>query len=163
MPFWLILAGAFGGLMYWLSGDRSAARGDASPSSKESLGRKTAKSARMGAWAFVGLMVLRMGPWRAWALLSSAMAAWPALARLLQWDAERDPSRTTRSEEAPPQPRNTPMSRRDAALLLDITESASRADIEAAYRKLMQRVHPDAGGSAHLAQLVNEARDVLLR
>jgi curved DNA-binding protein CbpA len=39
---------------------------------------------------------------------------------------------------------------------------ASREDIQAAYRRLIQRVHPDHGGSSYLAARLNQARDVLL-
>ncbi len=54
------------------------------------------------------------------------------------------------------------MSRDDAARLLDIPPQASRAEVEAAYRRLIQRVHPDTGGSAYLAQLLNEEREGML-
>ena len=36
------------------------------------------------------------------------------------------------------------------------------AAVSAAHRRLMQRVHPDKGGSALLAQQLNEAKRVLL-
>jgi hypothetical protein len=53
-------------------------------------------------------------------------------------------------------------SRRDAAAMLGVAEDASRADIEAAYRRLMLRVHPDQGGAPGLAAQLNRARDVML-
>ena len=40
---------------------------------------------------------------------------------------------------------------------------AGRDEIQAAYRRLIQRVHPDQGGSSDLAARINQARDVLLR
>jgi len=39
---------------------------------------------------------------------------------------------------------------------------ASKEEIIQAHRKLVQRVHPDRGGSAYLTQQINLARDVLL-
>lgn len=64
--------------------------------------------------------------------------------------------------EPPPNPRRSRMSRKEAAEILGVTTDASIADIQAAFRELMKRVHPDAGGSDALAAKVQEARDVLL-
>ena len=55
------------------------------------------------------------------------------------------------------------MSRAAAASMLGVGEDASRAEIEAAYRRLMFRVHPDQGGAAGLATQLNAARAVLLK
>jgi hypothetical protein len=51
----------------------------------------------------------------------------------------------------------------EAAATLGVAESAGRDEIEAAYRRLMLRVHPDTGGAAGLAAQLNAARDVLLK
>jgi DnaJ homolog subfamily C member 19 len=50
----------------------------------------------------------------------------------------------------------------DARRLLGVSPEASLADIRAAHRRLIARVHPDAGGSAELASRINEARDALI-
>ena len=50
----------------------------------------------------------------------------------------------------------------EARALLGIGEGASAEDIRAADRRLITRVHPDAGGSAGLATRVNAARDALI-
>ena len=50
----------------------------------------------------------------------------------------------------------------EAASILGVAQSAEREDIEAAYRRLMFRVHPDHGGAAGLAAQLNAARSVLL-
>jgi hypothetical protein len=64
----------------------------------------------------------------------------------------------------PPKPTPTSgMSRADAASMLGVAETAGRGEIEAAYRRLMVRVHPDQGGAVGLAAQLNAARDVLLR
>jgi hypothetical protein len=55
-----------------------------------------------------------------------------------------------------------PMPAADARRLLGLSEGASLEDIRAAHRRLIARVHPDAGGSAELAERVNAARDALL-
>jgi len=54
------------------------------------------------------------------------------------------------------------MTREQARRLLDVPVDASAETIRAAHRRLVARVHPDAGGSADLAAQVNQARDTLL-
>ncbi|HEX8580555.1 MAG TPA: DnaJ domain-containing protein [Allosphingosinicella sp.] len=55
-----------------------------------------------------------------------------------------------------------PMPVEDARRLLGVAETASLAEIRAAHRRLIARVHPDLGGSAELAERVNVARDTLV-
>jgi hypothetical protein len=50
----------------------------------------------------------------------------------------------------------------EARALLGVGPEADLADIRAAHRRLIARVHPDAGGSADLAHKVNAARDTLV-
>ena len=57
---------------------------------------------------------------------------------------------------------SAPMKASEARALLGVAEGASADDIRAAHRKLIARVHPDAGGSQGLAIRVNAARDALL-
>lgn len=54
------------------------------------------------------------------------------------------------------------MTRAEALALLGLQEGAGDDDIRAAHRRLIQRVHPDVGGSAELAARINRAKDVLL-
>ena len=49
-----------------------------------------------------------------------------------------------------------------ALRVLDLPDTANRDDVVAAHRRLMQRLHPDRGGSAFLAATLNEAKKVLL-
>lgn len=59
--------------------------------------------------------------------------------------------------------RSQPRMTRDAAArLLGVAPDADAAAVNDAYKRLIARVHPDAGGSAELAASVNQARDVLL-
>ena len=50
----------------------------------------------------------------------------------------------------------------EARAILQLSEQASAADVRDAHRRLIAKVHPDAGGSADLARRVNAARDTLL-
>jgi len=54
------------------------------------------------------------------------------------------------------------MTRREAALILGIRESAPKAKVLEAHRKIMMANHPDAGGSAFLSAKVNEAKGMLI-
>jgi hypothetical protein len=54
------------------------------------------------------------------------------------------------------------MSVMEAYQVLGLQPGATQMEIQAAYRRLIQRLHPDQGGSAYLAAHLNRARDLLL-
>ena len=75
-------------------------------------------------------------------------------------------NRRPRPAAAPPPPqRPAPegMSLTEARSILGVEPGASTADIRAAYSRLIQRAHPDKGGTAGLAAQLNAARDRMLK
>ena len=69
-----------------------------------------------------------------------------------------------RSAQRTPPPRGagSDMTRDEALAVLGLTEGATVDEIRAAHRRLIQRMHPDVGGTADLAARINRAKDVLL-
>ena len=58
---------------------------------------------------------------------------------------------------------NAEMDVAQALQVLGLEEGATKEDVLAAHRKLMQKLHPDRGGSNFLAAQVNQAKDLLLK
>jgi DnaJ family protein C protein 19 len=57
---------------------------------------------------------------------------------------------------------NNTLTRAEALAILGLSEGATREEIIAAHRRLMQKLHPDRGGSDYLASQLNKARDTLI-
>merc|ERR1719198_1744381 len=53
------------------------------------------------------------------------------------------------------------INRREAALILGISQNANKDAIKKAHRKIMLLNHPDRGGSPYIATKINEASECL--
>jgi hypothetical protein len=76
-----------------------------------------------------------------------------------------DQWRTQQAEADPEQPRasgSEPLTRTEALAILGVNEPFEKQDVVKAHRRLMQRLHPDRGGSDWLAARINEAKKILL-
>lgn len=84
------------------------------------------------------------------AYLDGKFPVWRERTNAHNRDGQRSPPRTGR------------MTKEEAYQILGLETGAPAADIRKAHRRLMQRLHPDLGGSSFLAARINEARDILL-
>ncbi len=120
------------------------------------LGRQTEGRGR-GHWrvtatlfsaVLIGAAVLlaARGSWTAAAVLAGA-AIWLTLS----------------SRQRTAAPRTEAMSPGEARSLLGVSADAGRQEINAAWKRLMARAHPDQGGTDGLASRLNAARDRLLK
>jgi DnaJ homolog subfamily C member 19 len=55
------------------------------------------------------------------------------------------------------------MGKGEAAKLLGVAADADTDAVLEAHRRLITKVHPDAGGNAELASRINQARDTMLK
>lgn len=56
-----------------------------------------------------------------------------------------------------------PMGIDEACRVLGLPRACTREQVVAAHRRLMQKLHPDRGGSDYLAAKINQAKDVLMK
>ena len=109
----------------------------------------------------VGLLVREDWlPALAFAVVSASMALGARRRRAAPGAATGEDARGAAS---PPPRSAVEMSEREARAMLGVDDHAGAEEIEAAYRRLIRRVHPDLGGAAGLAAQLNAARARLQR
>ncbi|MBX3476105.1 MAG: molecular chaperone DnaJ [Brevundimonas sp.] len=120
------------------------------------LGRQT-ESARRGHWRVAATLLATAA--LGGGLLAAMRGAWiigAALAAAGLWLVLASRQRTV-------SPRREDLSAAEARSILGVAPDADAAAINAAWRRLMARAHPDQGGTEGLAARLNAARDRLLR
>jgi hypothetical protein len=70
---------------------------------------------------------------------------------------------TVASRQRTVAPRAEGMTDREARAILGVSADATKVEINAAWKRVMARAHPDQGGTQGLATRVNAARDHLLK
>ncbi len=80
-----------------------------------------------------------------------------------RFGSRQDGAEHQRDQGAGPADSDSRMTESRALEVLGLEPGASEEDIVDAHRRLMQRLHPDRGGSTFLAATLNEAKRVLLK
>ncbi|MEX2326578.1 MAG: DnaJ domain-containing protein [Pseudomonadales bacterium] len=78
------------------------------------------------------------------------------------WRDQADAGASGREEREPPGSDGA-LSVNQAYEILGLPRGADRDQVRDAHRRLIQKVHPDRGGSGYLAARINEAKTVLLK
>lgn len=81
-------------------------------------------------------------------------ALWFMQRKLNEMDAKNNSQEVSSESE---------MDRQKALQILNLGEQPSREEIVQAHRKMMQKNHPDQGGSDYLAAMLNQAKDLLIQ
>nr|WP_255775373.1 molecular chaperone DnaJ [Microbulbifer sediminum] len=89
----------------------------------------------------------------------------PWLAPLLARHAQARQQQAGRdSQQGPNQDTGeSPLTVEEARRILDVRQGATREEILAAHRRLIQKMHPDRGGNDYLASRINAAKELLLQ
>lgn len=83
----------------------------------------------------------------------------PFISRLY---AQKDQQQGQYQAQTPPKNGKATMSAEEAMEVLGLKPGHTNDDVIQAHRRMMQKMHPDRGGSDYLAAQINKAKDTLL-
>ena len=130
-------------------------------------------------WGVIGLLGVAVLTGHLNPLVAALSAAIPALLRLIQFlrlmpelqqllrslglgAGSGAASGSAHEHEPPPRADSGVLTEHEARAILGLDAHADAEAIRAAHRRLMQRLHPDRGGSDYLAARINAAKRRLL-
>jgi len=101
------------------------------------------------------------------AAITGAVALLPKAAQLLRYlpiiNKVREQAGNTNQQQGNQQATTqSAMTQKQAYDILGLGPDASKEEITKAHKRMMQKVHPDRGGSDYLAAQLNQAKDTLL-
>lgn len=128
---------------------------------------------KYGGWALLGVLLFMALTGRAHWIVAALGAMVPLVRFLIGIGFQMFPllrgRRQAQAQSHAPPPSAQGMTVAEALATLGLNnavrrdEQLDRAMVVNAHRRLMQKVHPDRGGSDYLAAKINEAKDVLLK
>jgi DnaJ family protein C protein 19 len=125
-------------------------------------------------WSIIGILVLLAATGKLnviTAVIAGAVAMLPRLLGMLKYLplVERFYKQAKPGQQSKQQTgqqntsrQNNAMSKEEALAILGLKPDATREDILAAHKRMIQKLHPDRGGSDHLASQINRAKETLL-
>lgn len=109
-----------------------------------------------GLFALVGLMIASLAR-----LLPRLIRFFPQIHQLWSMFKGKDKQNSYHQQDKPLK-NNSEMTKNEAYEVLGLKLGACDKDIISAHRKLMQKIHPDRGGTDYLAAKINRAKKILL-